>query len=321
MEHLVQNQIIDQTYNLPPASEGRNFRVERLSVTPLRSTSYRVKKHRSRPKNKKPPDRSTERLPTLLPRKRSQKELQISSPCKWNIGICFTVDGSKPTLTNVVSSFRPTYPTDNMSEPNNSTASSRIGQDYLSRDDYQFMDPRELRRYYGSESELNVQLPPRPPWRREPDINIGSIPHTFCRHSECLARAEFTSNFPNATVTYDGVLLSKLYTSSYLWEETVRELGFIAIPDRPPPRMDPRTGRVLEPIGSLPLWVKVHGPDHNSIKLINFAVLPGSPAGAGVRGIIGERDLWMIYGKDLDIEQYNREREDEFRRSQQTRRI
>ena len=317
MESLVPNQITNQTScALPRQREGRSLRSERPSIAPTHSTLDKVKKHRGRPKNKKPPDGSTEKLRAILPIKTSPKELQIPSPCKWNIfDICPIIDGLKQKLTGVVSSASATHPADAMSEPNSFTASFQTGQDYVPQDENQFMGARELQRYYGSERGLKVDQPSWPLWRRKP-ANIQLIENTFCRHSECLTEAEFTSNFTNATVTYDPVLLSKLYRSSYIWEETVRELGFVVEPDRPPPRLDPRTGGVLEPIGSLPLYVKLHGPEHTSIKLVHFAVLPGSSAATGVRAIIGEQDLRSIYERDLDIDRYNRERVNEYWRNQ-----
>ncbi|KAK4460931.1 hypothetical protein QBC42DRAFT_99482 [Cladorrhinum samala] len=292
MESLVPNQITNQTScALPRQREGRSLRSERPSIAPTHSTLDKIKKHRGRPKNKKPPDGSTEKLRAILPIKTSPKELQIPSPSS------------------------ATHPADAMSEPNSFTASFQTGQDYVPQDEDQFMGARELQRYYGSERGLKVDQPSWPLWRRKP-ANIQLIENTFCRHSECLTEAEFTSNFTNATVTYDPVLLSKLYRSSYIWEETVRELGFVVEPDRPPPRLDPRTGGVLEPIGSLPLYVKLHGPEHTSIKLVHFAVLPGSSAATGVRAIIGEQDLRSIYERDLDIDRYNRERVNEYWRNQ-----
>jgi hypothetical protein len=148
-------------------------------------------------------------------------------------------------------------------------------------------------------------------------VNMESIPDTFCLEKECITTVEVPSKRANATVTYDQVLLSRLYTMSIIWKETLDELGFQMDSVIPPVKMDPRTGRVLNPIGQLHLYVKIYGPAQDCFKLITFSVLDGSPAAAGVKFIIGNPELDKIFGEQLDIGRYNRERVREFLSAQQ----
>lgn len=90
-------------------------------------------------------------------------------------------------------------------------------------------------------------------WRREHKLSNQAIWKTFSPRRECLTTAGFLSDY-NAIITYDNVLLSTMYFASYMWEETLRELGFeptYAILRR---TVNPRGG-VFKPVGFFNLYI------------------------------------------------------------------
>ncbi|KAK3998341.1 hypothetical protein QBC44DRAFT_302833 [Cladorrhinum sp. PSN332] len=300
----------NSTNTLILPSGGQSTQASRPSLTPLRPTTQKIDKRRGYHKNKKPPDSSTDKVIRHLAPENAQETSPTPSP-----GILSATHSG---------SYLPVMDGYDIG----SSSSSDPGQGYFDwvESEYRyspgpiqyFLDPTQHHQdpfqYYQSQIQEGPQQlqhhqeQPRRAWRREPATNMQSIPDTFNRRFECVTAGEFTANHRNASVNYNRVILSQLYTASYIWEQTVTELGFEITPGRPPLRMDPRTSRTLEPIGWCQLYVQLQGPEHPSIHLIRFGVLAGSPAAAGVHCIIGQPDLDDIYGPGLDIERYNRER-------------
>ncbi|KAK4232576.1 hypothetical protein QBC38DRAFT_463164 [Podospora fimiseda] len=261
---------------------GQSTQGPRPSLTPLRPTTQRVEKPRGPRKTKKPPDRrkSTE---TFFPHCEPTPDILSSTSSR---------------------SFLPIMDSYNLGSPSSDPQDDL----YFFDESYFWYSPPPVALENQNQNQPNL---PRRRWRRQPPANMESVPLTFNRRFECLTRGNFVTRFTNASVNYDGILLSQLYRGvSYIWLETVMELGFgdLVIPGQPPLSMDPRTGRTLEPIGWLPLRVELAAPEHASPQYVWFGVLPGSPAATGVRAIIAGPDLDNFFGPDFDMERYNRER-------------
>ncbi|KAK4159078.1 hypothetical protein QBC43DRAFT_327832 [Cladorrhinum sp. PSN259] len=283
-----------------PPSGGQATQPPRPLV-PLRPKTQKVKKHRAHHKNKKPPDRLNDNLSRLLSTQKRQQKTDII-PAASSTSFTPTTTPCDPLI---------------MSGHNNQASSPDHDQRYFDWEESRYRYSHQAAQEHEPQTQSSVSRPRGTAWRRTPAVNMESIPQTFCVEKECITMVEVPSNKANSTVTYDQVLLSKLYTTSIIWKETLDELGFQMDSVIPPVKMDPRTGRTLNPIGQFHLYVKIHGPTQDSFKIIPFSVLDGSPAAAGVKFIIGEPELDVIFGKQMDIGRYNRERVREYLSTQQ----
>ena len=131
-------------------------------------------------------------------------------------------------------------------------------------------------------------------------IRRGNVTRINSDH-EVLTKAHFLARW-NAFVLLPFVLFSLRYTASYIFEDTLHALGFTAIPLGPHSRgirFNPRGGWFY-PIGRCTLNVRIG----DSILMVDFYVLPGSPAENGVLFILGKPDLARFFGRNWTPQQY-----------------
>jgi hypothetical protein len=139
-------------------------------------------------------------------------------------------------------------------------------------------------------------------WRRVHKLSNQLIKNTLCPQHECLTTADFLSNH-DAIVSYEDILISKMYYGSYIWEETLCELGFEPTRALMRRTLNPR-GRSFNPIGMFSLYIWLNGPDPIPPIQVDFYVLPGSPAEAGVHFILGNPDIKRIWGDEWTPQQH-----------------
>ncbi|KAK3381331.1 hypothetical protein B0H63DRAFT_524059 [Podospora didyma] len=105
----------------------------------------------------------------------------------------------------------------------------------------------------------------------------------------------------NAKVELPAILLSKLFRFSYIWEETVRLLGYGPVKFQPHRSINPRGG-VFDSIGVFRVYVWANASD--SPVLVDLQVLPGSPLSSGVMVIFGKPEIEQMYGHDWTPERH-----------------
>lgn len=130
------------------------------------------------------------------------------------------------------------------------------------------------------------------------------IPDLLCPERECLTTSGFLSSHGDkygSLVHQKGVLISDLYIDSFMYEETALELDCKHQKKATKLGVDPR-GDWFKTIGFSGIYVWLNGP---SPVWVEFYILPGSGVEAGVRFILGRRDIRRIWGDGWTPQQYD----------------